>query len=77
MTKDCQEVLREIELFLDRELDSSECVEIEQHLTGCGSCLQRKEFCVHLRALVAKKCHDPTPTQLVERIKQLLASESE
>jgi mycothiol system anti-sigma-R factor len=78
MTKDCQEVLREIELYLDRELDSSECVEIEQHLTGCGSCLQRKEFRVHLRALVAKKCsHDPTPTQLLERIKQLLASESQ
>ena len=74
--KDCDEVLREIELYLDRELDPSECSEIEHHLTGCGSCLQRKEFRVHLRALVARKCrHDPTPTQLLERIKQVLASE--
>jgi len=76
MTKDCEEVLREIELYLDRELESSECVEIEAHLTGCGSCLQRKEFRVHLRALIVNKCgHDPAPSELVERIKHLLASE--
>jgi len=74
--KDCDEVLREIELYLDRELDRTECVEIEHHLTGCGSCLQRKEFRVSLRALVAKKCGpDPVPTELLERIKELLASD--
>jgi len=76
--KDCDEVLREIELYLDRELDPTECSEIEHHLTGCGSCLQRKEFRISLRAIVVKKCsHDPTPTELVERIKRLLASESQ
>ena len=37
--KDCDEVLREIELYLDRELDETVCVEIERHLTGCGTCL--------------------------------------
>jgi len=75
--RDCDEVLREIELYLDRELDPAECVEIEHHLTGCGSCLQRKEFRVSLRALVAKKCGpDPVPADLLERIKGILASES-
>jgi mycothiol system anti-sigma-R factor len=75
--KDCDEVLREIELYLDRELDRAECVEIEHHLTGCGSCLQRKEFRVSLRELVARKCaSDPAPRDLLERIKGLLASES-
>ena len=76
--KDCEEVLREIELYLDRELDPGACSEIEHHLTACGSCLQRKEFRMHLRALVARKCsHDSTPGHLMERIKQLLASESQ
>ena len=75
--KDCDEVLREIELYLDGELVETECVQIEHHLTGCGSCLQRKEFRVSLRALVAKKCGgDPAPTDLLERIKGLLAKES-
>jgi len=74
--KHCDEVLREIELYLDQELDPTECSEIERHLTGCGSCLQRKEFRVSLRVLIAKKCsHDPTPQELLDRIKQLLASE--
>ena len=72
-----QQVLREIELYLDRELDATECAEIEHHLTGCGSCLQRKEFRVSLRELVAKKCgSDPAPGDLLERIRGLLASES-
>ena len=74
--KDCDEVLREIELYLDRELGPAEYAEIERHLTGCGTCLQRKEFRVSLRELVAKKCGpDPAPEELLERIKHLLASE--
>jgi mycothiol system anti-sigma-R factor len=73
--KDCEQVLREIELYLDRELDAAECVEIERHLSGCGSCLQRKEFRVGLKALVARKCGpDPTPRELMDRIRGLLAS---
>ena len=74
---DCEKVLREIELYLDHELEASECTEIEHHLTGCGTCLQRKEFRQTLRVLVAKKCGPgPAPDELLERIKNLLASES-
>ena len=73
---DCEHVLREIELFLDRELDATESKHIQEHLAECGGCLERKEFRVSLRVLIAKKCsHDPTPQELLDRIKQLLASE--
>ena len=75
--KDCDEVLREIELYLDRELGPAEYAEIERHLTGCGTCLQRKEFRQGLRVLVARKCGpQPAPDELLRRIKDLLASES-
>jgi mycothiol system anti-sigma-R factor len=74
---DCEQVLREIELYLDQELDPGACTEIERHLTGCGTCLQRKEFRMSLRTLVARKCGQaPAPEELLERIKHLLASES-
>jgi mycothiol system anti-sigma-R factor len=73
---DCEQVLREIELYLDRELDASHCRSIEQHLADCGPCLQRKEFKVTLRALVARKCGPgPAPDALIERIKGLLGSD--
>ena len=56
---------------------AAEYAEIEYHLTRCGTCLQRKEFRVSLRALVARKCGAaPAPEELLERIKHFLASES-
>ena len=71
---DCEHVLREIELFLDRELDPEEAGHIEQHLAECGGCLERKEFRETLKALVAKKCGpQPAPEALVIRIREVLA----
>jgi mycothiol system anti-sigma-R factor len=73
---DCEHVLREIELYLDRELDAEEAGHIQEHLTECGGCLQRKEFRESLRALVAKKCGpEPAPEALLARIRELLAVE--
>jgi mycothiol system anti-sigma-R factor len=73
---DCEHVLREIELFLDHELDAEEAGHIQEHLTECGGCLQRKEFRATLRELVAKKCgSERAPEDLVRRIRDLLASE--
>ena len=73
---DCEHVLREIELYLDRELDATEASHIEQHLAECGGCLDHKEFRATLRALVAKKCGPaPAPEQLVARIRLILERE--
>ena len=74
---DCEHVLREIELFLDRELDATEAQHIQEHLAECGGCLERKEFRVTLRKLVAKKCGPKgVPEDLISRIRHLLSSES-
>jgi mycothiol system anti-sigma-R factor len=74
---DCEHVLREIELFLDHELDPAEAGHIQQHLSECGSCLERKEFRVSLRVLVARKCGPPSvPDGLMERIRAVLAEGS-
>ena len=73
---DCDQVLREIELYLDDELDATECGQISDHLAGCGPCLQRKEFKVTLRALVARKCGPgPAPHELMDRIRELLSEQ--
>jgi mycothiol system anti-sigma-R factor len=73
---DCEHVLREIEIFLDRELDETEARHIEEHLAECGGCLERKEFRASLRALVATKCGPgPAPEALFIRIRAILANE--
>jgi mycothiol system anti-sigma-R factor len=73
---DCEHVLREIELYLDRELDATETLHITTHLAECGGCLERKEFRESLRILVAKKCGpSPVPEELLARIRALLANE--
>ena len=74
---DCDQVLREIEQYIDHELDASMCRDIEEHLAGCGPCLQRKEFKMSLRAIVAKKCGTgAAPDELLDRIRALLGRES-
>ena len=71
---DCEHVLREIELYLDHELDSAEALHIQEHLTECGGCLERKEFRLTLRKLVAKKCGPgAVPDDLASRIRALLS----
>jgi mycothiol system anti-sigma-R factor len=73
---DCEHVLREIELYLDHELDATEASHIQEHLAECGGCLDHKEFRESLRALVAKKCGPgPAPENLAGRIRELLARE--
>ena len=70
---DCQKVLRELELYLDRELEDSKCAEIKRHLGECSPCMSRTEFRVSLRALIAEKCGcEDVPASLIVRISEEL-----
>lgn len=73
---DCEQVLREIDLYLDEELDESECRQIEVHLADCADCLSRTEFRRKLQILIARKCgREAVPSHLYDRIRQVLDSE--
>ena len=72
---ECEETLRQIEGFLDHELDPDLRSKIERHLSGCGSCTDRASFQRHLKDLVGSKCAErQLPEGLKERIDQLMAS---
>ncbi len=74
---DCQQVIRQIELYLDGELDRSIRIEIHEHLSGCYPCTDLSEFQVRLRALLRAKCGcDDVPPQLTERIRALFVEPS-
>jgi mycothiol system anti-sigma-R factor len=66
---DCNDTLRELELFLDQELSETARLEIHQHLAGCPDCLQAFDFHAELKIVIAAKCHnDEMPPGLMSKI---------
>jgi anti-sigma factor (TIGR02949 family) len=41
---DCEEAIRQLAAFLDRELDLETSAEVQRHLDACRSCYSRAEF---------------------------------
>ncbi len=73
---DCNEVLREVELYLDGELPAEEATTIAEHLRECGGCHHRMEFRQELRALIARKCgSEALPESLLIRVRRVIESE--
>lgn len=77
---DCQEALRDVERFLDGELDPTLHVRVEQHLIGCSPCMRRAEFRRHLKIIVSRKCTESdvparVETRIVRMIRELDPSE--
>ncbi len=73
----CEEVLSEIELYIDGEVDEARSVDLAGHLTGCTSCLDRADFRRRLKEIVAVKCRgDHTPEDLLLRIRASIRTES-
>ena len=72
---ECEETLRQIERFLDHEVDDVIRVKVERHLSGCNPCTDRAEFRVHLKALVQAKCAErEVPAGLKDRLREVLAT---
>ena len=68
---DCSETLRELETFLDDELDASQREAIREHLDGCMDCLQAFDFHAELRTVIRAKCsNDEIPAGLLSKIEQ-------
>jgi mycothiol system anti-sigma-R factor len=69
----CEEMLTRMPLYLDDELEASECREIEAHLAGCDSC--RASFGSERRLLETVRGFGPlhvAPPALRERVGKLV-----
>lgn len=65
---DCSEVLGRMFVFLDNELDSAGCAQIQQHLDECGPCLAKYNLERTVKAVVARSCTEVAPEGLRERV---------
>lgn len=74
---DCGTALHELYEFLDGELTDEKRVAIEEHLDHCAPCDGARKFEGELRIVIADRCQEEVPDELVSRIKAaiLLAKE--
>ena len=70
----CNDALRLLAQYLDRELSDGEHAEVERHLRTCRSCFSRAEFERRLKGELAALSSADVPTALQDRIHALLDS---
>lgn len=68
----CEEALRRVFEYLDRELDATRHAEMERHLHTCRACYSRAEFEKRLKARLGALGAEPAPSEFAQRIKGLL-----
>ncbi len=74
---DCEETLRELEMFLDGEMSPDELAHIRGHIEGCMDCLQVFDFHAELRQVIAAKCREERlPPGLLERVRACFGEEA-
>ncbi len=69
---DCDEVLEEIQLFVDGEVTSERAATLSEHLRSCHPCMQRAEFQARLKDILRDKCRTQVPEHLVVRIRRII-----
>jgi mycothiol system anti-sigma-R factor len=72
---DCTEAVKELYLYLDGELTEERRQEIAVHLGRCGPCAEASDFEAELRVVIASRCRDRVPEDLVTRIAEAIKEE--
>ncbi|MFN2589225.1 MAG: mycothiol system anti-sigma-R factor [Actinomycetota bacterium] len=73
---DCDEVLQDIQLYIDGEVTPERAQRLAAHFEGCPPCLHRAEFQAKLKDVVRSKCRLEAPDHLVLKIRRIIRSRS-
>ena len=65
---DCADFFERIVYFLDNELDEADCSAVRLHLDSCNPCLEKYDLQRTVKAVVARSCAEPAPTELRDRV---------
>ncbi len=65
---DCADILQRVYVFIDDELATADCSQIQEHLDECGPCLRAVDLERMVKALVARSCHERAPVELRQRV---------
>jgi mycothiol system anti-sigma-R factor len=72
---DCNETVERLYQFLDGELTDERREQIQRHLEACAPCFQAVGFERELRIVIASRCTDRVPADLIDRIRKALSEE--
>jgi len=72
----CEDVLEELERYLDGEIDPRAAAEVAGHLSDCRSCFSRAEFQRRLLQIVGLKCRTQSPAHLWRRVMRELEADA-
>ncbi len=65
---DCSQILERVYVFIDNELETADCRQIQRHLAECGPCLRAVDLERLVKALVARSCTESAPDALRQRV---------
>ncbi|MDP9296021.1 MAG: zf-HC2 domain-containing protein [Actinomycetota bacterium] len=65
-------MLKEIELYLDGELEPSASSQLDRHLAECTPCADRSDFKRRLKELISSRCGCAVPPDLMEGVRARL-----
>lgn len=68
----CEDVLKHLFAYLDRELDAHQHDEVERHLRHCRACYSRAEFEKRLKGKLQTLNQEQIPEALEQRVRKLL-----
>jgi mycothiol system anti-sigma-R factor len=72
MADRCEQTMRQLSVYMDRELNDAEVREVRAHLEDCPPCDKVFEFQSEMKRLVRKQCcTDDAPARLREWVRQL------
>ena len=65
---DCEKALQNLYLFIDQEMDTASCDEIQQHIEDCSPCLTEFELERVVKQLVSRSCTEVAPQPLRDKV---------
>ncbi len=65
---DCEKALKNLYLFIDQEIDTASCSEIQSHIDECTPCLSEYELERVVKSLVSRSCSEVAPDVLREKV---------
>lgn len=69
---DCNEAVRQLWAYLEREVDPVERTRIEEHLVVCRRCCGEMEFADEMRNFMARRPEVEIPPVVMTRMEQLI-----
>ena len=65
---DCEQALENLYLFIDQEIDTASCAEIQTHIEECTPCLGEYELERVVKSLVSRSCSEVAPEPLRAKV---------